>query len=313
MIGLGNLLREWNELEAAETQLNEGIDLVRNLGVIGTLDGYIALARVKQAQGDPRGAQQVMDTVHKIATRFDASDLDDLIVDLYRARLWLLQNQVEAAEHWHREWVARRQKDEQNLPYVLQELDQVLCARILLARNKPEACLKIVRQLQKHADQLGRTGVVLETLVIQCLAFSAKGDREKALQSLEQALSLAEPEDYLRIFLDEGPAMAQLLYQTAERGIHREYVGRILPVFPPNGKRHYPADSKDQLIEPLSQREMEVLQLLAGGSSNKEVARRLFISLPTVKWHTSNIYGKLSVQNRTQAVARARSLGLISP
>ena len=312
MIGLGNLLREWNELESAETRLNEGIELVRNLGVIGTLDGYIALARVKQAQGNPREAEQVMDTVHKIATRFDASDLDDLMVDLHRARLWLLQDQVEAAERWHSEWVARRRKNDESLPYVLQELDQILHARILLARGNPEGCLKVARQLQKDADKLGRTGVVLETLLLQCLASSAKGAKEQALHTLEQALSIAEPEAYLRIFLDEGPPMARLLYDAAERGIHRDYVGRILAVFPSKREGQGPAGTAEQIIEPLSQRELEVLQILAKGSSNKDVARQLFISLPTVKWHTSNIYGKLGVQNRTQAVAKARALGLLA-
>jgi LuxR family maltose regulon positive regulatory protein len=313
MIGLGNLLRECNDLEAAETRLNEGIELVQNLGVIGTLDGYIALARVKQAQGNPRAAQQVMDTVHKIATRFDASDLDDLMVDLHRARLWLVQDQAEAAERWHSEWVARRQRNDESLPYVLQELDQILHARILLARDKPEGCLKVAKQLQKDADKLGREGVVLETLILQCLASSAKGDKEKALQTLERALSFAEPEGYLRIFLDEGSPMARLLYEAAERGIRREYAGRILSLFPPSREGHRPTGPAEQLIEPLSKRELEVLQLLSQGSSNKEVARQLFISLPTVKWHTSNIYGKLGVQNRTEAVAKAGALGLLSP
>jgi LuxR family maltose regulon positive regulatory protein len=313
MIGMGNLLREWNELKSAETLLNEGIELVRNLGVIGTLDGYIALARVKQAQGRPREALVVMDTVHKIATRFDASDLDDLMVDLYRARLWLLQDQVEAAERWHSEWAARRNNSDESLPYVLHELDQILHARILLAQGKKEGCLKIARQLQKDADKLDRQGVVLETLVLQCLAFSAKSEKEQALQTLEQALSLAEPEEYLRIFLDEGEVMARLLYQAAERGIRQEYVGRILSAFPPSRPGQPTVGSAEQVIEPLSQRELEVLQLLARGSSNKEVARQLFISLPTVKWHTSNIYGKLGVQNRTQAVVKARSLGLLTP
>ena len=313
MIGLGNLLRERNELHSAETLLNDGIELVRNLGVIGTLDGYIALARVKQAQGDPREAQKVMDTVHKIATRFDASELDDLMVDLHRARLWLVQNQVQAAERWHDDWVARRQRTNEHLPYVLQELDQILHTRILLAKGKLDDCLKVTRQLQKNADKLGRNGVVLESLVLQCLAFSAKGDMEQALHSLEQALSFAEPQEYLRIFLDEGPPMAQLLYEAANRGVHREYVGRILSVFPPDRPHQRPAGAAEQLIEPLSQRELEVLQLLARGSSNKEVARQLFISLPTVKWHTSNIYGKLGVQNRNQAVAKARALGLLTP
>ena len=106
--------------------------------------------------------------------------------------------------------------------------------------------------------------------------------------------------------------MAQPLYEAANRGVHREYVGRILSVFPPARPHQQPAGATEQLIEPLSPREFEGLQLLARGSSNKEVARQLFISLPTVKWHTSNIYGKLGVQNRTQAVAKARALGLLA-
>jgi LuxR family maltose regulon positive regulatory protein len=310
MIGLGNLLRERNELKEAENLLNEGIELVRNLGAIGTLDGYIALAWVKQAQGHPRDAQQVMETAQKIASRFDASDLDDLVVDLHRARLWLVQGQMAAAERWHSEWVARRPKNAESLPYVLHELDQILHARILLARGESEGCLKVTRQLQRDADRLGRQAVVLEMLILQCLALAAKGDDGQALHTLEQALSFAEPEEYLRIFLDKGSPMAQLLYEAAEQGIHRGYVGHILSFFPPT-QEGQPSNLK-HLIEPLSLRELEVLQLLARGSSNKEVARQLFISLPTVKWHASNIYGKLGVRNRTQAVAKARALGLIS-
>ena len=105
----------------------------------------------------------------------------------------------------------------------------------------------------------------------------------------------------------------ELLYEAAERDVHREYVGRLLSLFPPDRVARQPIGDSQLLIEPLSQRELDVLRLLAGGSTNKEVARQLYISLPTVKWHASNIYGKLGVQNRTQAVAKARALGLLSP
>ncbi|UCF96866.1 MAG: tetratricopeptide repeat protein [Spirochaetaceae bacterium] len=310
MMGLGNLLREWNDLDSAERQLNEGIELVRNLGVVGTLDGYIALARVKQAQNLPHEAQAVMDTVHKIAARFDASDLDDLLVNLQRARLWLIQNRVDSAARWRDEWVERRTRNNESIPFVLKELDQILHAHILLAQGKLEDCLKVLKQLQKTAEKLGRYGIVLESLVLQSLAASKQGDNEQSLQSLEEALIIAEPEGFLRLFLDEGEPMAQLLYQAANKGLRREYVGRLLAAFPPS--RESQVGISEHLIEALSQREIEVLQLLAKGSSNKEVARQLFISLPTVKWHTSNIYGKLGVQNRTQAVAKARALGLIA-
>lgn len=312
IIGLGNLLREWNELERAEHRLNEGIELVHDLGVIGSLDGYLALARVKQAQGKPQEAQQVMETVHKIATRFDASELDDLMVDLQRARIWLAQDRVDEAERWRQEWLDRRTRNNEKIPYVLEEQDRILQARILLARSRWEESLKQSRLIQKSAEKLGRYGIVLESLLLQSLALWQQEEKDAALGELEQALSYAEPENYLRIFLDEGTPMAQLLYEAAHKGIGREYVGRILSAFSPDRGQRGEAGSAQKLIEPLSRREIEVLQLLAQGFSNKEAARKLYISLPTVKWHTSNIYAKLEVQNRTQAVAKARALGLIS-
>ena len=110
--------------------MRDGIELVEKLGVIGTLDGYIALARVKQAQGQLQEAEQVMETVHRIATRFDASELDDLLVDLQRAQLWIAQGKVEAAARWHSEWVEQKTKIADSMPYILRELDQILQARI---------------------------------------------------------------------------------------------------------------------------------------------------------------------------------------
>jgi LuxR family maltose regulon positive regulatory protein len=209
--------------------------------------------------------------------------------------------------------VERRNRHKDNIPYVLKELDQILHARILLARGESEGCLRVAGKLQSTAAKLGRNQVVLEALLLQSLALRMQDNSEQALRFLEQALSIAEPEEYLRVFLDEGSEMAHLLYEAADRGIHSEYAGRILSAFPAARENRRAEGARERLIEPLSQRECEVLQLLAGGSSNKEVARQLFISLPTVKWHTSNIYGKLGVRNRTQAAARARSLGLLPP
>jgi LuxR family maltose regulon positive regulatory protein len=311
-IGLGNLLREWNDLGSAESMLRDGIELVKRLGVMGIVDGYNALARVKQSQGRLVEAEQILDTIQKIAIRFDASELDDLQVDLQRARLWIAQGKIEAAARWQSEWADRRVKTHEKLPYVLSELDQILQARILLAQGKSGDCLNIAGQLQKSAEELDRNGVVIEALVLKCLASRHQNNYEEALKALDRALALAEPEGYMRIFLDEGSPMAQLLYEAASRGIRKEYTGRILSNFPLHREGRKARSLTDDLIEPLSQREIEVLQLLAEGASNKEVARRLFISLPTVKWHTSNIYGKLAVQNRTEAVAKAGALGLIS-
>jgi LuxR family maltose regulon positive regulatory protein len=129
------------------------------------------------------------------------------------------------------------------------------------------------------------------------------------MASLEHALSLAEPEGYVCIFVREGEAVARLLYLAAERGISPEYAGRLLAAFP----KWEPAvqEAQAELVEPLSERELDVLRLIAEGLTNQEIADRLVLSLRTVKWHAGNIYGKLGVKNRTQAVARARSLGIL--
>jgi LuxR family maltose regulon positive regulatory protein len=134
---------------------------------------------------------------------------------------------------------------------------------------------------------------------------------EPALTALGHALSLAEPGGFVRVFVDEGQPMARLLYATAARGIAPQYTGKLLAAFPDAEPAARPRQPKVQMIEPLSERELEVLQLIAEGLSNKEIAQQLVLSLPTVKWHTSNIYGKLAVRNRTQAVAKARTLGIL--
>jgi LuxR family maltose regulon positive regulatory protein len=311
MIGLGNLLRERNDLERGGRLLREGIELVQKFGVIGALDGYIALARLTLAEGRPLEAERLFDAAHKIATRFDASELDDLSVALQRERMWLIRGKTAQAARSHQEWVDRREKRKPHIPYILQELDRMIEARILLARGETARCLSTAEQLEKKAEKLGRRGVALEALIVQSLAHRSRQDTEAALAALEKALQLAEPEGYCRIFLDEGPAMARLLYEAAGRGLGVEYTGRLLAWFPPEPGAGKKAARGEELFEPLSRRELEVLRLLAEGAANKEVARRLFISLPTVKWHTSNIYGKLCVQNRTQAVAKARALGLL--
>jgi LuxR family maltose regulon positive regulatory protein len=159
-------------------------------------------------------------------------------------------------------------------------------------------------------------GSAIEALVLQALAHEARGNQSAALISLERAMALAAPQDYVRIFLDEGLPMNGLLNRAGARGIVPHYTGRLLQAF--RSEKQHPAaapiqatPSTQPLIEPLSPRELEVLELLAQGLSNREVAERLFLALSTVKGHNSRIYGKLQVRRRTEAVARARELGLL--
>jgi LuxR family maltose regulon positive regulatory protein len=172
------------------------------------------------------------------------------------------------------------------------------------------------------AESRGWVGKAIEVLVLEALAHQGRGDTDAALVALERALSVAEPRGYLRTFVDEGPRMASLLHEAAARGLAPDYVRRLLAAFveamdtdSPGATEAAPVSlghrPQSALVESLTERELEVLQLIAEGLSNREIADRLVLALSTVKVHTRNIYGKLGVHSRTQAVMRAQELGLL--
>jgi LuxR family maltose regulon positive regulatory protein len=178
-----------------------------------------------------------------------------------------------------------------------------------------DEALALLDSLLSSAEAAGRQGGVIEIQALRALALQALGKQDEALDTLASTLALAEPEGYVRVFVDSGEPMRVLLKQAASHGVAPGYVARLLAVFDgPAGDRaggpgaHVPSQP---LVEPLTDREVEVLQLLAKGLSNREISQRLFISLPTVKSHTGNIYGKLGVHSRKEAVARATALGML--
>jgi LuxR family maltose regulon positive regulatory protein len=215
-----------------------------------------------------------------------------------------------------------------NLSY-LREFEHITLARILLAQYKSDYAVRsilevmgLLERLLKAAEEGGRTGSAIEILVLQALAHQAQGDIPAALMPLHRALKLAEPEGYIRKFLDEGPPMAQLLSEAVARGIMPGFIGKLLAVFEAEeqkseGKSNLPPAlpegqrDGESLSESLSQRELEVLRLIAQGLSNREISKRLFLALNTVKGHNQKIYSKLQVQSRTEAIARARELDLL--
>ncbi len=315
LIVLGELLREWNDLEAAARHLIEGIELVKQWGEIGAFDGYVALAHVRQAQGDVDGAREAIHRAQQLAIQFDASEVDDVFVALHQARLWVAQGNLEAAIRWAEGRQVDRDVDSEeesshHYPLV-RALEHLTLARVYIAWGRPEEALEMLESLLQTAEAAGWMGYVIEILALQALALQGQGDILPAVTALERALSLAEPEGYVRVFVDEGPSMAPLLYEAAARGIAPQYTGRLLAALPAAEPASKFQKLPVEMVEPLSERELEVLQLIAEGLSNQEVAQRLFITLGTVKWHTSNIYGKLGVKNRTQAVAQARALGIL--
>jgi LuxR family maltose regulon positive regulatory protein len=312
-VGMGELLYEWNNLDEAVQQLREGIERGKqgaNPGIL--LPGYVALARVLQAQGDTAGALGTIREAMRSWRQFQLTRGCGIPpVANYQARLSLAQGNIASAAEWVQEQ-GMRADDEFSYQ---QEVDYITLARLLIAQDNADEAVGLLQRLLETAETGGRISRVLDILLLQALSLQAQGDTDQAITALQKAMDLAEPEGFVRIFLDEGPPMAKLLYEALAREIAPEYARRLLAAFPmPEPKQDDQPETQapeSDLIEPLSQRETEVLQLIAQGLSNREIGERLFIALPTVKGHNRRIYGKLQVQRRTEAVARARELGLL--
>ena len=273
-----------------------------------------------------------------IAAATRVTQIDDRLVAAAEARRWIEAGNLDRAAAWARERnlsvaeatanAADAGPEGSPIDYNLRELEYMTLARLILAQRDPEGALTFLQWLEREAAGRGRTRRLIEILALQALAISQIPAREgepdrsgDALAPMGRSLALAEPQGYLRTYLDEGPPMAHLLYLAAERGIAPDYVGRLLAAFaaekqpleatqetmPPPSAPVEPA----MLVEPLSERELEVLALIAEGLSNRDIAERLYLSLSTVKSHTASIYGKLSVHSRTEAVARAHAWGIL--
>jgi len=315
-VGLGELLREWNDLDGATRHLMAGIELGERQGdvIVGPglqvmLDGTIALARVYQARGDVDGALEVLRQAEGWARKHEP--LQIARVAAARAWLWAAQGDLAPAARWAQ--ACGLSVDDE--PSHLRESEYLTLARVLVAQGRPDEAMTLLNRLLQAAEAAERTRSAIEILALQALAAQAQGIAAQAQTALGRALSLAEPEGYVRTFVDAGAPMARLLRQAASRGTATKYVRELLTLFDASehgrvGMRP-PYPHAQPLIEPLSPRELEVLRLIADGSSNREIAAELFIAITTVKKHVSNILGKLGVSSRTQAIARARELGLM--
>ncbi|HEV3498451.1 MAG TPA: LuxR C-terminal-related transcriptional regulator, partial [Actinomycetes bacterium] len=320
--GIAAVLYARGELEAALEHATEGIPLCRQLAYTPPLAiGLVTLAWIRQAQGDRAGALDALGEAARIQISPAVVGLINP-VPAERARLALAQGDVGAAVRW----VRTRGLTATDEPGYPREREYLVLARTLLATHAPEQALGLLERLQARAATQARTGSLIEVRTLQALARSASGDQAGALAAVAEALTLAAPEGYLRVFVDEGPPMAALLRQLlagrhqerpgAGYAVPRDYLARLLDAFDQAGLPvRLPVRRGGVvvagLVEPLSARELEVLRLLAAGAPNRAIAEQLVVSLDTVKRHVSNLFAKLQVANRTQAVTRARELGLL--
>ena len=308
-VGLSELHRERNDLHAATQNLLRSQELGEHIGLPQNRYRWrVAMARIRQAEGNPGSALDLLNE----AERLYVSDYFPNVrpVPAVRARVLVAQGELGAALGWAHE---QGLSVEDDLSY-LHEFEHITLARVLLARyaaEPAESCIqeatRLLERLLPAAEEGQRTGSVIEILVVQALAHQARDDIPAALASLQRAVTLAEPEGYIRIFADEGPPLVSLLRAVAKQGTAPGYVRRLLAAI---SKVQDSTPANNGLIEPLSARELDVLRLLGTDLDGPDIARNLTVSLNTVRTHTRNVYAKLGVNDRRAAVRRARELNL---
>jgi LuxR family maltose regulon positive regulatory protein len=310
---LGEVLREWNELDQAEAQIREGIRVNEPWQMLSAdALGYSALARVQEAQGNIAGA---ISTMTRLEAMFEErtkppdweGELRSLLV-----RLWLATGDLARAVDWARHFPI------QPSPNPLQETDLLTAARVWMAGKNYREARNILEALNQTPGIEKRTNRKIKINLLMACAMAGQNQMPQAFKWLETSLSQAEPEGFIRVFLDMGQPMQSLLARWlahAGSGPVRDYAIQLLSKF--ETESHFVAAAQRKaplagnLVEPLSPRELEVLHLMALGRTNPQIAGQFILSTGTVKAHTANIYRKLDVANRTEAVARARELGLL--
>jgi len=298
-LGLARIFYEWNDLVAAEQHGRQGLQLAQQYDKL--IDRFIVceifLARLKLAQGDAEEAMAILAQADRSAHQNNfVFRLPEIAAA--QALTLLYQGNTASAEHLSQSF---------NLP--------IIQARVLLAQGNASAALAVLEPLYEQAEEKGWEDERLKILVVKATAYQIQGEKDKAIETISTALSLAEPGGFIRLFLDEGMPMAQLLSDAAAGGIMPDTIKKLLAAFESEKKKENSSGSSlstyPSELAPLSQRELDVLRLIAQGLSNREISQKLFLALDTVKGHNRAIFEKLQVQNRTEAVARARQLGIL--
>jgi LuxR family maltose regulon positive regulatory protein len=314
------VLREWNRLDEALDCAQQAIQMAEQIGdPRHRLSAYGSLLRVALSRGELQQARAALERAESAAREVSSSFIQAFLITVEQVRFLLASGELERAALF----AERLRNAEQPLVPLAREREAVALARVWLAQERPEEVLSLLVPLLEMAIRQERWGNVIELRLLAALASQVRSEEQQALTQLSEAVQLAQSEGYIRCFVDEGDPMAALLSTLRDRQRKRgptPYLDTLLAAFPPARLHERGADQlashsslQQPLLDSLSKRELEVLRLLAVGTSNQEIAEILVITLDTVKRHVSNILSKLGVSNRTQAVSRASELGLLHP
>jgi LuxR family transcriptional regulator, maltose regulon positive regulatory protein len=331
-VGWGEILCEQHALQEAEKYIHWGLELGREQTYIWPFAwACLAQTRLLHARGNLVDAEAAAQEVEQLARMHAIPDHFACGAAGLKARIWIRQGKLDLAQQY-----LQSRKIQADSEFRFPHQSELLAlSRLFLARGDLESAASLLESMLHGSEVRGQTGEMISALLLQSLVCQAQGNLQYSLQSLRKALGLAEPEGYAQTFVDEGEPMLYLLAEAARQNIHSEYAGQLLKAFPDfhkeqpsgagsqiaaaliikpeveSGKSQRFQSEKDGLLEPLSKREMEILRWIAEGCSNKEIAQKLYLSLRTVKYYSTNLYTKLGVDGRMQAVNRARELGLL--
>jgi LuxR family maltose regulon positive regulatory protein len=321
LIGMAQILREWNDFDSAVRYLTRAIEPGKQAGSVVILLGvYETLARIRWAQRDESGAFDAIDQAEQLFVGQALQNPAYHEVLAYRVQFWIGQGNLEAASRWAVS-MGLHVTDAFDMQH---EIEYVTLARLLIARGEPESSLGMLATLHDRVEAAKRNSRLIECLMLEALAHSALASEQQAKQTLVRALALAEPGGYIRTFVDEGEPIRFLITEVRsqiKKGKDQHAKGTLLPYIDSlllafGNQLHpirpsAPVGNSEMLVEALSERELAVLKLIGVGLSNREIAEKLFIEIGTVKTHVNNIYSKLNVHSRTQAIARSRDLNLL--
>lgn len=312
---LGELLYERNKTNEALTYLSKTIQNGEDADkIVNVIRARQLLAKAYCAMGDQDEADILMRQAEELfkqtSPRYQV--MHQIEYEYYRIRCLLNQHNMQPALQWAGDYKNRRISIKS--PWAL--LSELVYAHVLLSDGKPDQALPILHTTEESARSYGAGGWIIQSLALQALCYQALNDLDKALEAVSSALSLAEPEGYIRTFVDFGEPMARLLKLAMERNVATKYVNRLLAAFPLGESERGMAEPQKVFagqppLEPLTDQELSILRLMSAGLSHSEIARELYLSINTVKWHTTHIYGKLGVHRRAHAVTRAKEAGIL--